>query len=141
MGKTITADKVLRDTKKLADEYSYLVLEGAGGLYVPILEDYFFLDLFCELGGEIVLVADIGLGTLNHTMLSVESIYNAEQKVKMVLLSNCRETEEEADKLNVEYLRKQLYPTPVIEIPHLTKETMKAENFPHEKFIELRKAL
>lgn len=48
-----------------------VVIEGAGGLMVPIAEDFFMIDLIQELGAPAILVARSQLGTLNHTLLSV----------------------------------------------------------------------
>lgn len=50
----------------------YLLIEGAGGLYVPITRDYFMFNLIAALHAQVILVADAGLGTINHTMLSIE---------------------------------------------------------------------
>ncbi len=50
----------------------YLLIEGAGGLYVPITRDYFMFNLIAALHAQVILVADAGLGTINHTMLSID---------------------------------------------------------------------
>jgi dethiobiotin synthase len=51
-----------------------LVVEGAGGLMVPLTEDEFVIDLADELKLPIILVARSTLGTINHTLLSIEAI-------------------------------------------------------------------
>lgn len=51
-----------------------LVMEGAGGLMVPITDRFFMLDLMRKLAAPVVLVARSGLGTLNHTFLSLDAI-------------------------------------------------------------------
>jgi dethiobiotin synthetase len=48
-------------------------VEGAGGLLVPIKEDYLMSDLASALGLPLLIVARPGLGTLNHTSLTVEA--------------------------------------------------------------------
>lgn len=56
-------------------EYSgKLVMEGAGGLMVPITPDFLMIDLMRKLAAPVVLVARTGLGTLNHTFLSLNAI-------------------------------------------------------------------
>jgi dethiobiotin synthetase len=51
-----------------------LVVEGAGGLMVPLTDDAYVIDLATELHLPIVLVSRSTLGTINHTLLSLEAI-------------------------------------------------------------------
>ena len=51
-----------------------LVVEGAGGVLVPIREDLLFADLFARWGLPVVLAARTALGTINHTVLSIEAL-------------------------------------------------------------------
>lgn len=51
-----------------------LVVEGAGGLMVPVREDMMLVDLIESLGLPVVLVTRSGLGTINHTLLSLEAL-------------------------------------------------------------------
>lgn len=51
-----------------------LVIEGAGGVLVPIRDDLLFADLFARWGLPVVLTARTALGTINHTLLSIEAL-------------------------------------------------------------------
>ncbi|MCX8113091.1 MAG: dethiobiotin synthase [Bacteroidia bacterium] len=51
-----------------------LVIEGAGGLYVPVTPDYFLIDLFAQWKLPVVLVVRPYLGAMNHTWLSLEAL-------------------------------------------------------------------
>lgn len=51
-----------------------LVVEGAGGLYVPIDDEHMMIDLIARLGLPVVLAARSTLGTINHTLLSLEAL-------------------------------------------------------------------
>lgn len=51
-----------------------LVIEGAGGVLVPITAEYNMVDLFLALGAPVVLVARLYLGAINHTLLSIEAL-------------------------------------------------------------------
>jgi len=51
-----------------------LIVEGAGGLMVPVNRQVLFIDLFKTWNQPIILVARTGLGTLNHTLLSLEAL-------------------------------------------------------------------
>jgi dethiobiotin synthetase len=50
------------------------VVEGAGGVLVPLREDLLYADLFARWGLPVVLVARTSLGTINHSLLSVEAL-------------------------------------------------------------------
>ncbi len=54
-----------------------LVVEGAGGIMVPLTRERFFLDLFRQWQAPIVLVARTALGTINHTALSLMALRHA----------------------------------------------------------------
>lgn len=54
----------------------HLIVEGAGGLMVPMNDDTMIIDLIEELQMPVVLVARSKLGTLNHTFLSLEALRN-----------------------------------------------------------------
>jgi dethiobiotin synthetase len=51
-----------------------LVVEGAGGALVPVTPDLLFADLFARWQQPVVLVAKTGLGTINHSLLSIEAL-------------------------------------------------------------------
>jgi dethiobiotin synthetase len=51
-----------------------LVVEGAGGVLVPLSETATMADLFAHLGAPVILCARTGLGTINHSLLSIEAL-------------------------------------------------------------------
>jgi len=51
-----------------------LIAEGAGGLMVPLNERDLAIDLFARWGAPVILVARTGLGTINHSLLSIEAL-------------------------------------------------------------------
>jgi dethiobiotin synthetase len=72
---------------ELAATYELVLVEGAGGLMVPILHDYNFRDLAVDLGLAVILVAPNRLGAINHILLSVESIAKAGLRLALVILN------------------------------------------------------
>ena len=52
----------------------YLIIEGAGGVLVPVTCDLLFADLFARWGHPVVLVARTTLGTINHSLMSIEAL-------------------------------------------------------------------
>jgi len=57
--------------QKLLSRHDFILVEGAGGLLVPITAEYMMMDLIRTLGLDIVIVARLDLGTINHTLLTV----------------------------------------------------------------------
>ena len=56
------------------DQFPQLIVEGAGGVMVPINERQFMTDLIRHLNLPVLLVARSSLGTINHTLLSLEQL-------------------------------------------------------------------
>ena len=52
----------------------HLIIEGAGGIMVPLNDRRLMIDLMCKIGAPVLLVASSGLGTINHTLLSLEQL-------------------------------------------------------------------
>ena len=69
-------DRVTIDPDRLAlpQVDGPLVVEGAGGVMVPVTRDLIFADLFARWNTPVVLVARTGLGTINHSLLSIEAL-------------------------------------------------------------------
>lgn len=68
----ITVDDIL--AKRPADNGKKLIVEGAGGLLVPLNENELFIDLIEKLALPVVLVSRTALGTINHTLLSIMAL-------------------------------------------------------------------
>ena len=69
-------DGVMIDPNRLAlpEVPGRLVVEGAGGVLVPVTPDLLFADLFARWAFPVVLVARTALGTINHSLLSIEAL-------------------------------------------------------------------
>lgn len=63
---------VIEHTKDYISRHDVTLIEGAGGLYVPVTETVMMADLALALEASMVVVTRPGLGTVNHTMLSLE---------------------------------------------------------------------
>ena len=70
-----------------ARAHELLVCEGVGGLLVPITTGYLVRDLAVDLGLPVVVAARTGLGTINHTLLTVEAARTAGLKVASVVMT------------------------------------------------------
>lgn len=70
-----------------AAEADTVVVEGVGGLLVPLTRDYLVRDLAVDLGLPLVVVASPGLGTINHTLLTLEAARAVGLRVAGVVLT------------------------------------------------------
>lgn len=64
-----------------------LIVEGAGGVFVPINEKYLMIDLIKNLNLPVILVSESKLGTINHTLLTIEAIRNRKIEIFCVILN------------------------------------------------------
>ena len=69
-GTDISIENVLNAQTSLPKD-SFYIIEGAGGLLVPLNEKELMVDLMARLKLPVVLVSSTGLGTINHTLLSL----------------------------------------------------------------------
>jgi dethiobiotin synthetase len=67
---SIQKERILEAYHGLQERDGYLVIEGAGGLMVPLADDYFVADLIKDLGARVVLVSRNYLGSINHSLLT-----------------------------------------------------------------------
>ncbi|MFM7428023.1 MAG: dethiobiotin synthase [Elainella sp.] len=77
----------LADFQLPTSTQSHLVVEGAGGLLVPLNDRDFVIDLIKRLDLPVCLVARSSLGTINHTLLSIAALRRAEIPILGVILN------------------------------------------------------
>lgn len=70
-GREIALSTVVEAFAQLKQKYNFLVVEGVGGIAVPLHGELLVADLICQLQLPILIVSHAGLGTLNHTLLTV----------------------------------------------------------------------
>ena len=75
-GKLISIDRFILPTK-----FMPLVIEGAGGVMVPLNRENLFIDIFASWNKPVILCARPTLGTINHTLLSLSALRNAGCKI------------------------------------------------------------
>jgi dethiobiotin synthetase len=89
-----------------ADE-EILIVEGVGGLLVPLAEEYAICDFAAELGMPLLVAARPGLGTINHTLLTLRAARAAGLSVRAVVLTPwpaCPGTLERSNRAQIERL-------------------------------------
>ena len=83
--RTIDLTMVDNSVNKLKETYDMVLIEGAGGLMVPITDEYFTIDYIVTRKLPIILVTNGVLGSINHTILSLEAITNRGLKLHSVI--------------------------------------------------------
>lgn len=73
-GREIDFQKIADATQQLAEKYEVVLLEGAGGLMVPLTTDLLTIDYIAEKKFSVILVSSGRLGSINHTLLSLEAL-------------------------------------------------------------------
>lgn len=76
---------------QLPDTDNQLLIEGAGGLMVPLNDQHFVIDLIEKFNAEAVLVVKHYLGSINHTLLSLELLKQKKIKVKVLIFNGDRD--------------------------------------------------
>lgn len=107
---------------ELRERHAFLLVEGAGGLLVPIAADYAMADLMGELGLPVLVVARGVLGTVNHTLLTLEAIERRRLPLAGVVISHGPRPISTADAQNLVVLRGQLGTRLLGEVPPLPPE-------------------
>ncbi len=83
-------DKIKEDFKNLAD-YDYVLVEGAGGIICPVVWEenlkLMYTDIIKALNLSVMVVADAGLGTINHTVLTLNYLKSLGIKIQGVILN------------------------------------------------------
>ena len=81
-------NKVLKDFEELKKECQNVVVEGSGGIYVPVKKGILMVDVIKKLKIPAIVVARPDLGTINHTLMTIDCLLNNNIKVLGVVISN-----------------------------------------------------
>lgn len=107
---TIDLSKIDRSTEKLFEKYDTILMEGAGGLMVPITETYTTIDYIREHNLPLALVTNGQLGSISHTLLALEAIKTRQIKLRYVVYNPYFDEDkiiaEETQKYLGEFLKK-----------------------------------
>ncbi len=123
-GVPVALEKIFEAYGKLSERYDFMVVEGIGGVLVPLAgkatgkrpRTYFVIDLIKDLKLPAVVVTSPVLGTINHTLLTVSQLLNEGIDVAGIIINfNSPATGTLAEKTNAKALN-ELCPVPVIGI-------------------------
>ncbi len=121
-GEAIDPEQLRTAARAAADGHDLLVCEGVGGFLVPLTPDYLVRDLARELALPVVIVASPGLGTINHTLLTLEAVRAAGLEVGAVVVNPWPEEPSAMEESNRETIAR-LGEVPVRTLPRVDLTT------------------
>lgn len=139
-GKQIDPGKILADSGILAERYDYVLLEGVGGLMVPLTRNLTFLDYIEEQKYPLILVSGPRLGSVNHTLSALELLQKRGVAVRGIVY-NCYGASDpdilrDSRMVFAEYLSRYGFPSRVIDLMEEEKYYKSDKLFDCSKFFE-----
>ncbi len=91
--KSAAIDKLSIDPEKiiLPQTNNSLIIEGAGGLMVPLTDRFLMIDLIKKLNVPVVLVSQNYLGSINHTLLSIQVLKQYEIPIRGIIFNGVKD--------------------------------------------------
>ncbi len=93
-GKPIDFDKIATAYKNICQICDIVIVEGIGGVRVPLTTEFDLLDLAVEFALPVVIVARPNPGTINHTLMTIDCVRAAQLKIAGVVINGYRASEE-----------------------------------------------
>ena len=87
-GCQVDVERIVSVHERIRTWTDVLLVEGTGGLMVPVTREYLLVDLLKRINPQVILVARSGLGTINHTLLSVEALRSRGIGILCVVLNS-----------------------------------------------------
>ena len=115
-GRAVELQRVIEAFERLVARHRAVVVEGVGGLLVPVSDEVDMAQLAEQLELPIILVARAALGTINHTRLSLEVARQRNLTLAGVVVSHSQRITA-SDEKNLAWLRRELGDTLLAEIP------------------------
>ncbi|NUO07597.1 MAG: dethiobiotin synthase [Candidatus Brocadia sp.] len=94
----IDLEKIRMDYDSLCEKHDYLIIEGIGGLLVPLDEYYFVVDMASEMELPLIVVCRPTIGTINHTLLTVSYARQHGLDVKGIIINESTEDSDDTVK-------------------------------------------
>lgn len=106
--KAICIKEILLKFYELNSIYDYMIVEGAGGMLVPLKRKHFIIDIAKYIDAGVILVTKAGLGMINHTLLNMEYAKSHEIKISGIIINNALNENDESvlsnKKILLEYI-------------------------------------
>lgn len=124
-GRDIDLSLIERSTERLGKRADVVLIEGAGGLAVPITDTYMAIDYVTDHRLPIVLVTNARLGSINHTVLSLEAIKSRGLELPYVIFNHHFDSSDERIAADTRawvqrYLQRNFPATQVLDLPTIS---------------------
>lgn len=125
-GRDIDLNLIDEATRKLSERYDVVLVEGAGGLMVPVTDDFFTIDYVASRNLPLVFVVHGALGSINHAILSLEAIKARGIKLACVLYNTFHDTDPmiavDTRGFIERYIKRHFPGTEIVDVPKLTPQ-------------------
>lgn len=123
-GRPINFEHIRQATEQLSERYDAVLLEGAGGLMVPLTPDLLTIDYVAQQDYPLIFVTSGRLGSINHTLLSLEAVKARKLRLHSVLynlypLEEDKIIQEDTQHYIREYLNRHFPEAPFLTVPCL----------------------
>jgi dethiobiotin synthetase len=122
-GRVVDTAVIDRATDRLAGMFENVLIEGVGGVLVPLTESLTILDYVAQRRYPLIVVGSLRLGSINHTLLTLEAAQRRGVEVRGLVLNARHAVPEEiavdSKRVFAEALARYGYPQAIVEIPHI----------------------
>lgn len=87
-GRSLSIARIISTFRRLAEQHDLMIVEGAGGILVPLSGRQTYLDLAEQLALPTLIVARPGLGTINHTLLTIMALRSRDLPVAGIVIND-----------------------------------------------------
>ena len=136
-GQTIDISLILENFRRLQAKHDRMLVEGIGGLLVPLTADYSVSDLIKDMNLPLIIVSRFSLGTINHTLLTVKAAQETGVEIAGIILNHSEDRSLNEIELGQASLIQELSNVPVLgECPFIGSISVEKFNSKLEKKIE-----
>ncbi len=136
-GQTIDISLILENFRRLQAKHNRMLVEGIGGLLVPLTADYSVSDLIKDMNLPLIIVSRFSLGTINHTLLSVKAARETGVEIAGIILNHSEDRSLNEIELGQASLIQELSNVPVLgECPFIDSISVEKFNRKLEKKIK-----
>ncbi len=127
-GQTIDISLILENFRRLQTKHDRMLVEGIGGLLVPLTTNYSVSDLIKDMSLPLIIVSRFSLGTINHTLLTVKAAQETGVKIAGIILNHSEDRPLNEIELGQASLIQELSNVPILgECPFI--DSISAEQF------------
>ncbi len=104
--KKIKVAKIKSVCRQMQEKYDLVLVEGAGGLMVPVTDNYFMLDIIKSLNLPLIIVSRLCLGTINHTLLTVKQAIQSGIAIAGIIFNQMSQETGKAEETNPDIIKR-----------------------------------